>query len=390
MRPRDMAEEHRSATPLELLFDLSFVVAVSQAAGAFAHDVEAGHAGEGLVDYAMVFFAIWWAWVNFTWFASAYDTDDVPYRLLTMLQMSGVLVVAAGIPRVFEHSDFTILVVGYILMRIALVAQWTRAAGSDPERRMVAMRYAVGVGVVQVLWVLWLGLADELQLIGFIVLAIGELAVPYVAERPNMTPWHPHHIAERYGLFTIIVLGESVFAATVAVEKGVDLGGVGNGVVTVAVSGLVLLFALWWLYFLEPSGEGLAASRHLAFLFGYSHYGIFASLAALGAGLEVGVAAVVHHVEASQLLVAYAVAGPTALYLVLLLAVFARFSPTPVIMPAHLVLAAAVVLALPFTTVLWSATVVTALVAAVAAALVAVTIARQHRVALPPRPDVAV
>ncbi len=76
----------------------------------------------------MVFFAIWWAWMNFTWFASAYDVDDVPYRLLALVQMGGVLVLAAGVPSAFEHQDFFGITLGYFIMRIGLVAQWVRAA----------------------------------------------------------------------------------------------------------------------------------------------------------------------------------------------------------------------------------------------------------------------
>lgn len=87
MLPRSPDEEHRAATPLELFFDLVFVVAVAQAAGRLHHAVSGGHAGDALLGYGMVFFAIWWAWMNFTWFASAYDTDDVAYRLLVLVQL---------------------------------------------------------------------------------------------------------------------------------------------------------------------------------------------------------------------------------------------------------------------------------------------------------------
>ena len=89
MPGRDPDEAHRSSTPLELLFDLCFVVAVAQAAGALHHDLSAGEIGHGLVSYLVVFFTIWWPWMNFTWFASAYDTDDVAYRLLTFVQIAG-------------------------------------------------------------------------------------------------------------------------------------------------------------------------------------------------------------------------------------------------------------------------------------------------------------
>jgi len=91
MRGRSPHELHRAATPLELFFDLVFVVAIAQAASELHHAIADGRALEGLVGYAMVFFAIWLAWLNFTWFASAYDTDDVPYRLAVFVHMGGAL-----------------------------------------------------------------------------------------------------------------------------------------------------------------------------------------------------------------------------------------------------------------------------------------------------------
>lgn len=92
---RDRDEAGRASTPLELLFDLCFVVAVSSAANELHQFVAVGHIGQGLIGYLTVFFAIWWAWMNFTWFASAYDTDDIRYRLLTFVQIAGVLAIAA-------------------------------------------------------------------------------------------------------------------------------------------------------------------------------------------------------------------------------------------------------------------------------------------------------
>ena len=130
MMARDREQEYRSSTPLELFYDLCFVVAVAQAGSQLHHGLGAGpHAGSAwleLLRYAMLFFAIWWAWINFTWFASAYDTDDVFYRLLTLLQMAGVLVLAAGVPAAFESFDFTIMTFGYVIMRVAMIAQWIR------------------------------------------------------------------------------------------------------------------------------------------------------------------------------------------------------------------------------------------------------------------------
>ena len=129
------------ATPLELFFDLVFVVAIAQAASSLHHAVSEAHVAHGLTGYLMVFFAIWWAWINFTWFASAYDCDDVPYRLMVFVQMAGALIIAAGVPAVFEGRSGMIVTIGYVVMRSAVVAQWLRAGAPirRGERRRIAM-----------------------------------------------------------------------------------------------------------------------------------------------------------------------------------------------------------------------------------------------------------
>ncbi|HMH59371.1 MAG TPA: low temperature requirement protein A [Galbitalea sp.] len=293
MSARDTAEAHRGSSPLELLFDLTFVVAVAQVAGELHNEIEAGHALQGIVPFVMVFFAIWWAWMNFTWFASAYDTDDVLYRLLTLVQMAGVLILAAGVPASFEHQDFFGITLGYFIMRVGLVAQWVRAAVENPEGRTTATRYAIGVTVVQLGWLARLLLPTDAAnqwwtvYLAFVLLVALEFLVPFWAERPGMTTWHPHHIAERYGLFAIILLGEAV--AVLAASSGaiVTAGDRVGPLITVGTSALVLIFGLWWLYFLQPTGEGLAAHRGGSFFWGYGHYLVFAALAAFGAGVGV-------------------------------------------------------------------------------------------------------
>jgi Bacterial low temperature requirement A protein (LtrA) len=105
MTGRDTGEEHRTATPLELLYDLTFVVAFGQAADQFAHLLAEGHVRSGLIAFGFGTFAICWAWINFSWFASAYDTDDWVFRLATMVQMVGVIIVALGLPQMFRAVD---------------------------------------------------------------------------------------------------------------------------------------------------------------------------------------------------------------------------------------------------------------------------------------------
>ncbi|GHA21604.1 membrane protein [Streptomyces spiroverticillatus] len=273
-----------------------------------------GRPGPGLLGYALVFFAIWWAWMNFTWFASAYDTDDVPYRLLTLLQIIGALVLAAGTAEALEHGDFTVITWGYVVMRLAMVSQWLRAAWTDHARRCSALRYAAGILFLQVGWLVRLALPVDGGTVTFAVLAALELAVPVWAERAEGTTWHPQHIAERYGLFTLIVLGESVIAAALAVDTALDTHKKLGSVLPVALGGLLTVFALWWLYFAQDAPRRLRTQR-TAMLWGYGHYVVFAAAAAIGAALAVNVARVTggsRALTAVQAAAAYTV--PVALF----------------------------------------------------------------------------
>ncbi|MDR0358763.1 MAG: low temperature requirement protein A [bacterium] len=315
---RDRAEPNRTATPLELLFDLCFVVAVAQASAELHHGLAAGQAAPALLGYVMVFFAVWWAWMNFTWFASAYDTDDIPYRILTLVQIAGVLVLAAGVPAAFERLDYLTVTIGYTIMRSAGLGQWLRAGWEHPEGRRTAFRYAFAVGVCQVGWLVRLALAPPLGEIAFPVLVAAELAGPVWAEGTGrMTPWHPEHVAERFGLFTLIVLGESVLASTVAVQEAIATHGLSAGLLVVAGGGLLLVFGLWWTYFKRPAGEALRTSGWWAFVWGYAHYGVFASAAALGAGLQAAAETVNHASHLEPAGAAFAVGVPVAVYLAL-------------------------------------------------------------------------
>ncbi|MGW2593241.1 low temperature requirement protein A [Streptomyces sp. NPDC001515] len=341
-------EKHRTATMLELFFDLCFVTAVAQAASAFEEELASGRVGHGVLGYAMVFFAIWWAWMNFTWFASAYDTDDVPYRLLTLVQITGALVLAAGAPEALRHEDFTVITWGYVIMRLAMVTQWLRAARADRERRGCCLRYAAGIFLVQIGWVVRLALPESVGGVTFAVLVVAELAVPAWAEHRITTTWHPHHIVERYGLFTLIVLGESITAATGAVRAALD-GEAGIGeLAPLVVGGILTVFALWWLYFAPRTPVRLDSLR-AALMWGYGHYAVFASAAAVGAGLALNVAHANGHGHLSERAAAAVYTVPVAVFITLVWLLHHRgpalWAGTTLLQP----LAAVAVLAVTFT-----------------------------------------
>lgn len=324
MHARRPDEAHRAATPLELFFDLCFVVAVSQAGVQLVHAVAEGHAAEGVLNYAMVFFAIWWAWMNFTWFASAYDTDDVPYRVVTLIQIAGVLILAAGVSRAFVQQDYIFVYIGYVVMRLALLTQWLRAAASSQgAERRTALRYVIGIALCQVGWAALVFAPQGLRPWVFLVMAIAEMAVPPIAERTMATSWHAHHIAERYGLFTIIVLGETILAAMVGVRSALDVSPELRDLLPIALGGLLIVFAAWWIYFAVPAHSRLTSNRE-AFLWGYGHYVIFASAAAIGAGLEVAIETAIHKSHISTTAAAASVTLPTAAFLLTVWLLHAR------------------------------------------------------------------
>ncbi|KJL47134.1 Bacterial low temperature requirement A protein (LtrA) [Microbacterium hydrocarbonoxydans] len=318
MLPRDPSQPHRAASSLELFFDLVFVVAVSAASAQLHHALSHGDFVHGITSYAMLFFAIWWAWMNFTWFATSFDTDDWLYRLTTIIQMGGVLVLAAGVPQAFE-GNFTLPVIGYIVMRVAMITQWLRASrAAEGPLRTAAVRYAVGIATVQVLWIAFLLIpSGPLQLIAFVVFALIEIGVPVFAEYRHQTPWHPHHITERYGLFTLIVLGESLLASANAIIKAIDeLDDAESLAPLIAISALTLIVtaSLWWIYFWPPHHRAITSFRR-SLRYGYSHYFVFAAAAAFSAGIEVQLDMLTHESHISPTAASLTVSIPIALFL---------------------------------------------------------------------------
>ncbi|MBE0402262.1 membrane protein [Halomonas citrativorans] len=324
--PRDPAEPHRGATPLELLFDLVSVIAVASAASGLHHAILAFHITEGVLKFSASFFAIWWAWMNFTWYASAYDNNDSLHRVLTIVAMAGSLIMAAGIDRFFQTNNIDMIVAGFVVMRLAMVCFWLRAARHDPERRLTAYRYAVGIAIVQVYWV-GLMLAQPIAvnlLVGFYAVgALFELIVPAYAESNNTTPWHRRHLIERYGLLNIIVLGETLLAGSLAIQR-VASDNMGKELIGIAISSLVLVFALWWVYFSQK--EHVAHPRlSLALLWGYGHLLIYMSGAAVGVGVAVLIEVVTGYSSLSTSVGLYTIAVAISGYLFGLWVIRERF-----------------------------------------------------------------
>src|SRR6202047_2404070 len=243
--------------------------------------------------------------------------------------MIGVLVLAAGVPRMFAsiertgRLDNSIMVLGYVIMRVALVFQWLRAAKDDPARRRVCLIYAATISIAQVGWVTQivvpLPATDAIMLGGILVLV--EMTGPVLAERQaGGTPWHAHHIAERHSLFAIIALGEGVVGTVAAVSAVGDRQGWTLDAVLVGIAGMRLTFGMWWVYYLLPSGEILQRHRDRAPVWGYLQMLIVTSIVATGVGLRVAAYFIAGMATLTAVAAVLAVAVPVGVFLGLMYA----------------------------------------------------------------------
>ena len=324
MAGRDPHEKHRVATPLELLFDLTFATCFSFAASQFAIELAEGRYAAALLGFGFASIAICWAWGSFSWFSSAYDTDDWLFRVATMVQMIGVLVLAIGLRPMFasiergQRLDNSVMVLGYVIMRVALVSQWLRAAKQDPTRRRACLTYAVTIAIAQVGWVALvfadLPLAGSIALIT--VLLLIEFAGPVLAERKDGgTPWNAHHIVERHSLFAIIALGEGVVGTVAALSAVVEQQGWSLEAALVGIAGTGLTFGMWWIYYMVPAAEVLERHRDRAFVWGYGQVLIVTAIVATGAGLHVAAYFIERRTVIGPLATVLTVATPVAAYI---------------------------------------------------------------------------
>lgn len=248
-----------------------------------------------------------------------------------MLQMVGVVVLALGIPALFasiehgEHVDNRVVVAGYIVMRIAVVFQWLRAARQDPQHRRACLTYVVMVTVAQIGWVaaLFVHTTVATAMLVFVALMLFEMSGPLLAERfRGGTPWHAHHIAERYSLFAIIALGEGVVGTVASLSAVVAEQGWSPAAVLVVIAGVGLTFSMWWVYFVVPAAPVLHARRERSFWFGYGHIAIFGAIVATGAALDVAAYYIEDKSALTSTQTVLALAIPVGLYLASIFALY--------------------------------------------------------------------
>ncbi|HLL98571.1 MAG TPA: low temperature requirement protein A [Rubrobacteraceae bacterium] len=287
LTPEQRSSE-RTSTPLELFFDLCFVVAVAALARGLHDEPNLG----GALRFLGLFVPVWWSWMIFSWYATAFDNDDVPYRVTLLAAMLSMLGLAASVGEVGVEPDAAVsFVLAYASMRLLMTGLFLRAWRPAPASlRPFVILYAAGNALGAAVWLSSLLVPEPGR---YAVWAVGlfvELLGPILAVRTLSNPrvsFHPRHIAERYGLFTIIVLGESVLAVVVGTA---DTDWEPSAVLT-AVFGFVVAACVWWLYFDHVGSSGIELGPRPAFYWGYGHFAVYAGIAAFGVGAQLAIEA---------------------------------------------------------------------------------------------------
>ncbi|MFN8593621.1 MAG: low temperature requirement protein A [Thermomicrobiales bacterium] len=281
--PHGVHAPERRASWLELFFDLCFVVAV----GAVAHTLHDAPSREGLIIFAALFVPVWWSWMEYAWYATSFPEGDVARRLPAFAAMLTILAMSAQIPRA-AAGDPRGVVIAFAIFHLIVAALFLATTSAYPQRRPFALRYASGFALAATLWVLSLALPDQLRPMVWLIALLVDLYTPWyaVAAVPERV-YDMDHIPERYGLFTIIVLGEAV----IAVARGTAESNWGPPAVIAAVSGFAIAALVFTRYFAHPDTEMLARSRASAFIWGYGHIFVWAGIAMLGVGVEFAIEA---------------------------------------------------------------------------------------------------
>ena len=282
LRTNEEHEKERKATWLELFYDLIFVVAIAEMSHSLSKDISV----QGFIGFIILFISVWWCWLGTTFYATLFDTDDIRDRLLTLLQMMIVATLAVNVHHGLSTSSIG-FALSYISVRCILIFQFIFAGYHIKEARPLTNWYAVGFSISSVLWLISIFVPTPWRFVLWTLGLILDFSIPFgTGNLATKIPPDISHVPERLGLFTIIVLGESI----VAVVRGVADREWNISSALVALLGLSIAFSFWWLYFDSVSGspwENMKTGRiGIVLCWLYSHVVLGIALAATGVGVE--------------------------------------------------------------------------------------------------------
>jgi low temperature requirement protein LtrA len=273
--------DHRHASYLELFFDLVFVVAIAQ----LSHELVLDHSLHGFAVFGALYLPVFIAWQGFTIYADRFDTDDVVFRLGILAGMLAILALAVQVPEAAAGHG-TGFAVAYVVLRSLTIALYARAYVHVPAARPLIVRYGVGYSLGVSLWIVSLAVDAPERYVLWGIALTWEYALPWLARAlfPSI-PVHSSHVPERFALFTIVVLGESVLAVALGVA-GRDWA---LSAAVIAVLGFAAAAAIWWMYFGHGVEFSLERSANGILVFAYAHIPLFAALTAVGAGIALAI-----------------------------------------------------------------------------------------------------
>jgi low temperature requirement protein LtrA len=279
-RLRTLAEEgDRHASWLELFFDLVFVVAITE----LSHYLVTDHSAGGFLRFAALFIPVYVAWQGYTAYASRFDTDDLALRLAYFGAMLAILALAVLIGDVAHGSHSGAFAVSYVVLRSIMLALYARAWRAVPEARALIGFYGLGYSAGAALWLVSLAFDTPWRYVVWAIAQVLELSLPPLSTQLHRRiPVSASHLPERWALFTLIVLGESVVA--VAVETS-DSDWHFNSA-AIAVVGFAGVATVWWLYFDRQGSVALRGSTMSVVIYSYAHIPLLMGLAAMSAGLR--------------------------------------------------------------------------------------------------------
>jgi len=309
-REQERSAEHQ-VTPLELFFDLVFVFAITQVTSLLARDPTWG----GVLRGMLVLAALWWAWNVYAWLTSAMDVDDGGIRLAMLASMGAMLIVALAVPRAFG-DDAVLFGVAYLVVRLLHLVLSATVARDDPDRRDALLRFAPTALFGASLLVLAGFLHGHERIAVWAVALAADYLGPAVIGMGRGWRIAPEHFSERYGLIILIALGESIIA--IGVGAGFELT---TGVLVAAAFGIVVVSALWWLYFDVAAifarrrltqASGADQARLARDAYGYLHLPMVAGIVLFALGLKTTIG---HVGDALDTVPAVGLCGGAALYL---------------------------------------------------------------------------
>lgn len=280
LRTLEASDGERHASWFELFFDLVFVLAVSKIAQILARNSDV----YGTAKFIALFIPVWWTWVGFTFYADRFETDEKIYRVLMFAAMFAVSTLALCLGSAFSVEGDTAFVVCYVLVRFILIALYLRSAYYIPLARSLCFGYIRGFAFAAVLWLCSLLFPPPYRYAFWAIIIFIELITPLFNSRNiRMIPFDQSHIPERFGLFTIIVLGEAV----VATANGVSQNNWNFLTILTATIGFAMAAAIWWINFDFVEDNAIRSEKIKArFIYLYGNFFIVSSIVALGIGVE--------------------------------------------------------------------------------------------------------